>query len=673
MLYGSLYDRATGAPTPPDSPDPVLVAWDETGAGPIVVGSWSEAVTVTVEGVDQTGAPAPVATVSGSGAGPYSMSIASGLVSGMAYGYTLTGVASSGSSVVTVALSVRLAPLTAPTPPAQGPPEPSGTASVTRTWTHPGAPASGITYALVVRDTATGNTITPLSGSGLGPYEIPTSNGLGATAILTVTRTLDGQTCPADVHWIEITESPALSWAAPAAAAVAAGNTSAVLTWTTPTGGTAPYEYSDPGVVYDSQAASTLIGLSTAGAGAGATTVTGLVNGQTVVLQRTATDADGTPYTVQGAVTVGAAAATLTPGAAPAGQTLAAGTTLVSIGTWGAPSGGTGPYTYAVTELTGSGATITGSGLGPWAAAGLTDGVTYVFLLTITDSLSAKGYSVVTVSVSPSSALGGYELVDEVDFTDADWTAVTLTATTASTSAWYATLMAADGTTPRAYLYNNMTDARTITLSPSGNGLQLANGGTTLNPTIGVWPAGWTPLLGGSRRDAWLIEAVIEGEEPAGSGTFTHMLGISVDGTTMATPPGTGFRVKESGASMIVRAFSYISGFAEQAVQSVPTGATRVWRAATQITVCDQRRHDVYFNVGAADYRDPETGQRVRIQSSSTSMTAPGADVVATFAWFASTIQNRLKFWMYHDGVATSGSYVRLRKLRLLRMPRGSR
>lgn len=673
MLYGSLYGRETGGPTPPDSPEPVLVAWDATGAGPIVVGSWSESVTVTVEGVDETGAPAPTATVSGSGAGPYSMSIASGLVSGKAYGYTLTGLASSGSSVVTVALAVRLAPLTKPTPPVQGPPEPSGTATVTRTWTHPGAPASGITYVLVVTDTATGNAITPVSGSGLGPYVIPVSDDLGAMAVLTAVRTLDLQRAAADPHWIEVSESPALSWAAPATTAVAAGNTSAVLTWTTPTGGTAPYEYSDPGVVYDTQAASTTVSLSTAGAGAGATTVSGLINGQTVLLQRTVTDAAGTMRIVQGAVTVSATAAGVTAGTAPAGQALAAGTTAVTIGTWGAPSGGTGPYSYAVTELAGSGVTITGSGLGAWSASGLTDGVTYVFLLTITDSLSAKGYSVVTVSVSPSSALGGYELLDEVDFTDADWTATTITATTASTSAWYATLMAADGTTPRVYLYNNMTDARTITLSPSGNGLQLANGGTTLNPTIGVWPAGWTPLLGGSRRDAWMIEAVMEGEEPAGSGTFTHMLGISVDGTTMATPPGTGFRVKESGASMIVRAFSYISGFTEQAVQSVTTGATRVWRAAAQITVCDQRRHDVFFNIGATDFRDPETGQRVRVQSSSTSMTAPGADVVATFAWFATTIQNRLKFWMYHDGVATSGSYIRLRKLRLLRMPRGSR
>lgn len=672
MLYGSLYDRATGAPTPPDSPDPVLVAWDATGAGPILVGSWSEAVTVTVEGVDQTGAPAPVATVSGSGAGPYSMSVASGLVSGMAYGYTLTGVASSGSSVVTVALSVRLAPLTAPTPPAQGPPEPSGTASVTRTWTHPGAPASGITYALVVRDTATGNTITPLSGSGLGPYVIPTSNGLGATAILTVTRTLDGQTCPADVHWIEITESPALSWAAPAAAAVAAGNTSAVLTWTTPTGGTAPYEYTDPGVVYDSQAASTLISVSTAGAGAGATTVTGLVNGQTVVLQRTVTDADGTPYTVQGAVTVGAAAATLTPGAAPAGQTLAAGTTLVTIGTWGAPSGGTGPYTYAVTELSGGGTTISGSGLGPYSAAGLSDGQTYAYLLTITDSLGAKGYSVVTVSVAAGTGLGLWTEVARCDFTDADWTALSSTDATVNTSAWQHVLYAADGTTPRAYILNGSSESRTLSISPSGAGLQLVNGATTTQPSVLVWPAGWTALLGASRRDAWLIEAVVEGEEPTGSAAFVHIADLTTSNSTAATTPGTGVRVTSTGSNILVQAYSYITSATGTTIQTVTAGATRVWRASVQVTIADFRRHDVHVSIGATDYRDPQTGSRVRVQATSTAQTAVGADVTTSSAWGASTIGGRTKWGLYHDGSATSGSAIRLKKLRLLRMPLGS-
>lgn len=556
----------------------------------------------------------------------------------------------------------------APTPPSRVE-LPAGTTNTgTVTWTHNSPPDSPV-YTLSVLCVTDGTSVTP-TGSGLS-WSWAVETGKAYVATLTCTSgDFSAQAAPLGVVVADYT---ALSWAAPAAGYAVAGQTSVTITWATPTGGQAPYTYTDPGVVYDSQAASTTAALSTSGAGAGTTTVSGLVNGQVVVVQRTVTDAAGTKIPVQGVALIGATAATITAGTAPAGQVLAAGTSSATLGTWGAPSGGTGPYTYAVTEPSGGGAIIGGSGLGAYTVAGLIDGRTYVFLLTITDSLGAKGYSTVTVSVSASESMGGYVELSRVMFTDADWTAFSTTSTTASTSAWYATLYEADGVTPRCYLYNNMTDARTVSLTPSGTGLELANGGTTLNPTIGVWPADWTALLGGSRRNAWLIEAIVEGEEPSGSGVFTHMLGISVDGTTMATSPGTGLRVKETASSMVVRAFSYISGFAEQSVQTVAAGATRKWQASFQVTICDQRRHDVYFSVGSTGFRDPETGVRVRVQSSSTTMTAPNADVTATFNWFATTIQNRLKFWMYHDGVATSGSRIRLLGLRLLCMPGGSR
>lgn len=559
--------------------------------------------------------------------------------------------------------------LTAPTPPAQGPPEASGTTSVSLTYTHPGAPA-GTTYTLTVTDIATGDPITPSSGSGLGPYAIPVSDGL--TAVHRMVASQGGQTARSEPGVIVVSDAPALSWAAPASAAVAAGVTSATITWATPTGGTTPYSYSAASIVYDSTGASSTAALSTSGAGAGATTVSGLVNAQTVVIQRTVTDADGTEYPVQGAATVAATAASVTPGTAPAAQSLAAGTTSVTIGTWGAPSGGTGPYTYAVTELGGSGVTITGSGLGAWSATGLTDGVTYAFMLTVTDSLSAKGYSVVTVSVAPSAAVGGWEVVDSLDFTDADWTAFSTTSTTTSTTAWYATLMAADGVTTRAYVRNNSTYSRTLSLSPSGSGLSLVNGATTTQPSVVVWPAGWTALLAGSRRDAWMIEAVVEGEEPAGTAGFVHLFNATT-ASAAATTPGTGMRCYSSGTGTILSAICYISSSSAQAVRTVATGVTRLYRASVQVTICDGRRHDIFITEGATDYRDPETGIRVRAQSTSTAMTSPGADVTASAAWFDATIGDRTGFALYHDGSATTGSAVRLRKLRLLRIPRGSR
>ena len=561
--------------------------------------------------------------------------------------------------------------LTAPTPPTQGAPEPVGTTSVSLTWTHPTAPASGITYALTATDTATGDPVTPSSGSGLGPWVLPTSDGQEIVVTLAVTRTADSQVARSLPYHVAITAAPALSWAAPATGTAAAGQTSATITWATPTGGTPAYSYGAASVVSDTQGASTPASLSTSGGGAGATTVSGLVNGQVVAVSRTVTDADGATVTVQGVAAIASAAATLTPGTAPAGQTLAAGTTSVTIGTWGAPSGGTPAYTYAVTELSGGGTTISGSGLGPYSAAGLSDGQTYAYLLTITDSLGAKGYSVVTVSVAAGTGLGAWEEVARCDFTDADWTALSSTDATVSGSAWQHVLYEADGTTPRAYIRNGASDGRTLSISPSGAGLVLVNSATNQSPSIQVWPAGWTALLGGSRRDAWLIEAVVEGEEPAGSTTFVHVCGITT-ANVAATTPTTGLRLTNSGTNTALRAVCYVTSSAEQIVQTVTAGATRVWRASVQVTIADSRRHDVFSNVGATDFRDPQTGSRVRAQSTSTSMTSPAADVTASASWFASTIGGRTAWTLYHDGSATTGSAIRLKKLRLLRMPLGS-
>lgn len=299
--------------------------------------------------------------------------------------------------------------------------------------------------------------------------------------------------------------SAPLTWAAPATVSRPLGSTTATINWPAASGGTAPYTYSTPGVAFDSQAGSTTALYSTTDL---VTSVTGLANGQVIVLSRNVTDAAGATLQVQAVVTVTAGLATLTFGSEPSGQALASDATSVELGTWGAASGGIGPYTYAVTDVSGATTMLSGSGVGPWKALGLSPGRTYVYLMTATDSLGAKGYSYVTITVAASATLGEYIVQDEVDFTDADWTAISTTSTIASTTAWYATLYGADGVTPRCYLYNNNTEARTITLNPSSTGLELANGSTTVQPTIGVWPAGWSAMLGGSRRDVWMVEAV---------------------------------------------------------------------------------------------------------------------------------------------------------------------
>jgi hypothetical protein len=464
-------------------------------------------------------------------------------------------------------------------------------------------------------------------------------------------------------------EPDPLAWVTPAAVLVTAGTTSGTVTWAAAEDGAGGYTYSAAGVVADSAGASSTATVSTAGTAPGVTTVSGLVNGQTIVIQRTVTDSDGATVTVQAAVTVAATAAGVTPGTAPAAQTLAAGTTSATIGTWGAPSGGTGPYTYAVTDPSG-GTTIGGTGLGPWTAAGLTDGVTYAFLLTITDSLGAKGYSVVTISVAAAASTGEWVVVDSLRFDDGDWTAVTSTSTAQSTSAFQLTLYAADGTTPRAYIYNNLAIARTVTLD--ADGLTLVNGTSAVAPAFGVWPAGWDALRSGSRSDAWLIEALVEGEEPAGSGGFGHLQGISTATSSPAGTPTTGLRAVNASTNASILAACYIAAFDNVAVRTVAPAPNRAYVASVQVTIADSRRHDVFITPGATDFCDPLTGQRVRAQGASSGMSAVGGENPTSAAWFGTSVSARTKWWLYHDGTATSGSFVRLVGLRLLRKPRGS-
>lgn len=100
--------------------------------------------------------------------------------------------------------------LTAPTPPAQGAPSPAGTTSVSLTWTHPGAPASGITYTLTATDTATGSAVTPSSGSGLGPYVLPTTDGQEIVVTLAVTRTADSQVARSLPYYVAVESSSSI-------------------------------------------------------------------------------------------------------------------------------------------------------------------------------------------------------------------------------------------------------------------------------------------------------------------------------------------------------------------------------------------------------------------------------------------------------------------------------
>jgi len=465
-----------------------------------------------------------------------------------------------------------------------------------------------------------------------------------------------------------IASADALAWAAPAATLVTAGTTSGAVTWATPTGGTPGYTYGAAGIVSDSAGASSTATVATAGTAPGATTVSGLVNGQTVVIQRTATDAEGAQVTVQAAVTVAATAAGVTPGTAPAGQSLAAGTTSATIGTWGAPSGGTPGYTYAVTDPTGA-TTISGSGLGPWTVDGLTDGVTYAFLLTITDSASAKGYSVVTIAVAASETAGQWEVVGETFYTDADWTA--LSSTDATVAAPQHTLYGADGTTVRALIRNTSTQARTLSLTPSGAGLKLVNGTAAASPSVGLWPANWDILRAGSRRNAHLLQVRATGYEPAGSGAFVHILGFSTG--SGAASPLMGIRVTNTGSNLLISAYSYfLSGSAS--ARTITAGADRRWSVDMQLVIIDGgSSHRLYITPSPADgWAPPETGA-IRATVGQNSAVFTLGDLSTATDWFGASQSARAAVVPYHDGTATTGAGIEITATRYLRLINGSR
>jgi len=458
-----------------------------------------------------------------------------------------------------------------------------------------------------------------------------------------------------------------LAWAAPDATLVTAGTTFGAVSWPTPTGGAGGYTYSAAAFVADSAGASSTATVSTAGTAPGTSTVSGLANNQTVVLQRTVTDSDGETVTVQAAVTVAATAAGVTPGTAPAGQTLAAGTPSATIGTWGAPSGGTGPYTYALTEPGGSGVTISGSGLGPWTVAGLTDGVTYVFLLTITDSLGAKGYSVVTISVAAVVSTGAWEVVGETNFADGDWTDLESTAATAATPQHL--LYAADGTTQRAFSRNTSTSARTLILD-GDTGITLRNGSTAVQPSVGIVPGGWSGMAGASRRDAHILQMQVGGYETAGTSNFVHVVGIST--TSANSSPLMGFRVVNTGSNVLVTFYSYYLSDSVT-LRTIPTGVDRRWSADFQLVILDGgSSHRAYVTVNPTGWADPLTGQRVSIQAPSRTLTLGDWPTAAT--WTAGTDSGRPAVVLYHDGgsVTLTESGVMVTRCRHLRLPGGS-
>ena len=468
-------------------------------------------------------------------------------------------------------LDVTFVPIPQVVPPARQALASSAT-SASVTFTQPGA-IPGTTYSITISNVTDGLSVVPTSGSGLGPYAFPVATGKDYIAVLTATAP-DGQVA-SNVAQVAVSGFPAFTGTNPSPQQLSSASTSTTITFSAPTGGDGTYTIKTLELLYDSSENYTA---TSTGSGLGPYTVSGLASGASYIFGLMFEDGQGQLFEAQAAISVNATVSPITFTTTPANQTLPATATSAVIGTWGAPSGGTGPYTYAFAALGPVSVLTSGSDLGPYTAINLSAGNTYIFQITATDSLGAKGYSIVTIVTEAATA--NWIVVQETDFTDSNWTAVDSTDVTQSTTVPQFTLYAADGVTARAQVWNNTAQVRRLMLSPSGQGLILATTNTGASPSIKVIPLG---ALGinvfqtlNYPTDMIKVEFLGFTDENAGTAAFTRLIGMATAFTNTGIQHG--FRIINSGSGVQPQRRSWTSSAVDVSQSVITTGATRkVW------------------------------------------------------------------------------------------------
>jgi hypothetical protein len=548
---------------------------------------------------------------------------------------------------------------------------PSSTTLATVTITPPTGGTAPYSITSTLCQDASGSVISTSAPSG---FVRTFSVSQGKSYLLTVELSDAAGQKTYSSYLVSIAKASALSWIAPASVSVSSSTTSTLVTWNAASGGVLPYTYSASILAFDSTGAGTAT-LSDAGLN---TTISGLSSG-TFLLERTVTDATGSSVKVQAAVVVAATISSITAGNGPSNQVLPSGTTSVSIGSWLAPTGGTGPYTYALTEPTGNGAVIFGSGLGPYGATGLTDGRTYGFLLTITDSLGAKGYSVITVSVA--YAVPVWSIVSDINFTDGNWTPLNSTDVTASSIATQHILYASDGITPRAQVWNNTAQARRLQIDGTSAGLALITTSTAASPSIKVVPVNASgqnifQTLNWN-LDLIKVELLMEGSEPLGSGAFVHLTAFSsqmLNGTVQH-----GQRVTNSGSNCLIQRRSWLGADNLITDTSVAPGGSRTYQSQYEWYVTGSRTVESYARHGslAAPLTDlaaiPRSGKYFMQEAVSQTLT----QTPALQAFNTTATGSQWGFLLYVDGSfvdnGVSLSRLTLKRIRVSRLPNGSK
>lgn len=338
------------------------------------------------------------ATVSGTAPGNITISNAT---NGESYLVRVYVTDSAGQQVLNDAIGAvddaALVPMNPVVPPARQALANSAT-SATVTFTQTSPPA-GVVYSIAVTNVTTGASITPSSGSGLGPYVFAVSAGNDYVAILTATA-LDGQVRAGTAQVAVANNAVLTPGTNPAAQYVASGTTSIVFAFPAASGGKPSLVYGSPTLTKPSGSSATVSGTAP-----GNVTINNAANGESYLVRVYVTDANGQEVLNDAIGAVEDVVDVLPQIVPPARQSLASTTTSASV-TFTQPGAPVGMVYSAVISNVTTGATITptsGSGLGAYVFAVSMDN-DYIVTLTGTapDGQIAKNVAQVAVAATPT-------------------------------------------------------------------------------------------------------------------------------------------------------------------------------------------------------------------------------------------------------------------------------
>jgi len=335
-----------------------------------------------------------------------------------------------------------------------------------------------------------------------------------------------------------VTASPTVP-AAPTAVSAVAGDGQATVSWTAPSDGGSPIT----GYTVTSSPGSIVMNT-----GASPVTVTGLTDGVAYTFTVTATNSVGTGPSSSASSPVTPAAAPTVPGA----PTAVSGTpgNTEAIVSWTAPSNGGSAITgYTVTASPG-GATATTAGATSAAVTNLSNGISYTFTVTATNSIGTGAPSDPSASVTPNptvpDAPTGANAVAGDGQATVSWTAgddggSAITGYTVTTSPGGATT-SASGT---SVLVTGLTDgtAYTFTITAT-NGIGTSSASDPSSPVTPTAPATAPDAPTGVGAVAGDGQATVSWTAPAPNGS-------PITGYTVTTSPGD-TTTPASGTSVLV-------------------------------------------------------------------------------------------------------------------------